>query len=223
MASVTGEATNIWTLFDSLIGHDSIPNQISVATDNISGNIDILEVSINQNSIRKTKTRQLSSSEVGTSSIYLIQDGIRQISFNQTTPEQVSGIQLSFSEDSTFQTRFPQNGSSKIGSSEIGISKIGTSEVGSTQVNSLQIQPFEVNPSKLLMLSIEASTSKIALSSIISNHQSSPVIIQPLHQAIHLAIAGSDYNATNGKVTFAAGETSKIEPSYRLRVIVLSS
>lgn len=113
MAS-TPEAGSIYgSLFDSPIGHNSIPNQIAMATDIISGDIDILEVSINQNSMGKTKTRQLTTSEIGTSSIHVIQNGISQISFNQTTPEQVSRIQLGFSEDSTFQTRSLQNGSSK--------------------------------------------------------------------------------------------------------------
>ena len=170
LASTTRESTFVRSLFDSSIGHDSIPNQIALTTDDVFRNIDISEDRFNQNSPFKTETRQFSPSEISAGGIHMSQNGISQVSFDQTTPEQVSRIQGGFSENSTSEIGAIQNSTSEVGTAEIH-----TTERGFKQISSSQVDPLETNPLKLSPLIStkmrESNTSKVPFSFVVSNNQ----------------------------------------------------
>ena len=161
LASFPSVFTNERTWFDSSIGHDSIPNQIETTADRVSGNIDISETSFNQNSAFKTVTRQSGSSEISTSSVHSRHNRISQVSFDQTTTEQISRIQLGFPENSSFQTRAFQNSTSEIGFSEIDTLQRSFPKIGSSQVDSLKTDSPKLSTLISTKMS-ESNTSKIS-------------------------------------------------------------
>ena len=169
LASTTSVFSNVGTWFDSSIGHNSIPDQITPTTDDVFRKIDILEVGVDQKSLRKTKIRQFRPSEVGTRSIHTLQNGISQISFNQTTPNQVGRIQGGFSENSTFEIRAFQNDTSKIGTTKIDTTERGIEEMGSAQVNPLQSDSSKIPFFKVV--NRESNSSEIPFPPLISNNQ----------------------------------------------------
>jgi hypothetical protein len=130
------------TFYDNPTGHGSAPDQIPATTDKATFGAGTLEFSLSKNSTLEISN--LSSTEGGTTGIHVVQITSPQIGIVETTPIQVSGGQISVTNNSPNQGTFSQENPPQIGSSQIGSLQIDFMEVSPSQVDISQNHTVEV-------------------------------------------------------------------------------